>query len=130
MYPTGLAALLGSLDLTAATVKMQLLEGYAYSSAHDFLDDVASGVRVGSPVTLIGKTVTAGAFHATVPTFTSVATGHTVDGLLLYESTGVEATSRLVALINRYAAGGVPLAIVTDGDDITLDWGTSPIFTI
>jgi hypothetical protein len=130
MYPTGLAALLDGLDLTSATIKMQLLEGYTYSAAHDHLDDVGGGTRVGAAVTLSGKTVTGGAFRATVPTFASVTTGHTVDGLVVYEDTGTESTSRLVCLVDTRASGSTPLAIVTDGTDIDLSWGTNPIFTI
>ncbi len=130
MYPSGLAALLGSLDLTSATIKMQLLEGYTYDAAHDNLNDISSGLRIGSPVTLSGKTVAAGQFKATIPTFTSVTTGHTCDSVVIYESTGTESTSRLVSLIDTRATGTTPLAIVTDGDDVTLDWGSTPLFTI
>lgn len=130
VYPTGLAALLGTLDLTAATVKMQLLEGYVYSATHDNLNDIGSGLRIGTAVTLTGKTVTAGAFTATVPTFTAVTTGHTIDSMVVYESTGTESTSRLIAYIDTRATGTTPLTITTTGNDIILDWGSNPIFTV
>lgn len=130
VYPSGLGALLGSLDLTSATVKMQLLEGYTYNAAHDNLNDISGGLRIGTAVTLTGKTVTSGEFRATIPTFASVTTGHTVDGLVIYESTGVESTSRLVCFVGTRAAGTTPLAITTDGGNITLDWGANPLFTV
>lgn len=73
--------------------------GYAVclgpSGAGDFLDDF-SAARVGSDQTLGTKTVTSGVADAADPTFTSI-TGATIEAVAVYESTGAEATSPMIA---------------------------------
>lgn len=117
-----------ALDLSSVTVKAVLIDSasYTYSSAHNFLDDVAAGARVGTAQTLASKTTTGGVFDAADIVFTAVAAGSAVESLLLYVDTGVESTSRLIALID------LPSPVTpTGGDiDINFDSGSSRIFKL
>jgi len=66
-YPLGLAALLtGDVDVVADTIKAVLVDdGYVYSSAHDFLDDVSAYVL--ATVTLGTKSVDGGSSSPVTP---------------------------------------------------------------
>lgn len=123
VYPITISAFgVGDLDWVADTFKARLLDAdYTFSAAHDFLADVPAGARLGSPVALSGKTTTAGSFHASDLTFTSVAAGGTVRALLVYRDTGVEATSQLVTYTDT-RADTVPISVPTNGGDILWRW--------
>lgn len=128
-YPLTLKKFLdGDVDLLVSTVKAQLTDGYTPDAAHDFLDDVPGGTLVDTAVTLTGKTTTDGKFSATVPDFTTVAAGPTIDGVVFYVDTGSSATSPLICFIGR-KKDGTSLAVVPDGGDIRLTW-LDPIFSI
>lgn len=129
VYPSALDAFLdGTIDVLNDTIKMLLLDGYTYNAAHDFLDDIPAGQRVGTAVTLAGKSRTAGQFFATDPTFPAVATGSTVDGVVVYVDGASDAARRLLAHITRRADTSA-ISYDTDGSDILLDWA-GPIFSI
>lgn len=111
------------------TVKAVLVDGadYTFSQSHDFLDDVPSGARVGTPQTLGSKTYTNGVFDAADITFSAV-TGDPCEALIIFIDTGSEATSRLVAYID--SATGLP--VTPNGGDITIAWdsGANKIFAL
>lgn len=129
VYPLGLEGILsGAVDLTTHTIKAALVTStYVYSAAHDFYNDV-SGV-VGTDQTLGTKTVTSGQFGAANSTWTAVAAGSTVRGIVIYRGTGVAATSRLLAFIDT-RADGAPLSVATDGGNITITWAGGKVFRI
>jgi hypothetical protein len=129
VYQLGLEGFLsGAVDLTTHTIKAALVTStYVYSATHDFYNDV-SGV-VGTDQTLGTKTVTSGQFGAANSTWTSVAAGSTVRGIVIYRDTGVSSTSRLLAFIDT-RADGAPLSIVTDGGNITIPWPGGKVFKI
>jgi hypothetical protein len=133
LYTSALVALLdGALDLKDGDVRAILVEiagGYTFSAAHDFLDDVPAGARVGSAVALTGKSITGGVFNASSPiTFTTPPDGRQVDAWVLYLHTGTEATSMLIAYIDT----GYNLPLQTNGNDVNiqLDSGASKIFRL
>jgi len=123
-----LAATTG-LDWTGGTVVAYLIDtgAYTYSAAHDFLDDVAVASRIAGPITLTTRVATAGACDADNVTFPAV-TGVSIEAVLLVKSTGVEATSGLIAYIDT-ATG---LAITPNSGDIIVTWdnGTNKIFRV
>lgn len=130
LYPKFKEALLsGSVNLTSDTIKAVFLDAadYTYSSAHDNLDDVASGARVGTAQTLGSKSVTNGVFDAGDLTFTSV-TGDASEYILIYKDTGTESTSTLIALFDT-ATG---LTVTPNGGNITVTWdnGANKIFAL
>lgn len=124
------AFLSGLIDLVNDTIKCVLVDGADYTpllNADEFLEDVAAGARVGTPQTLASKTVTAGVFDAADVTFTAVS-GDECEYILIYQDTGDEATSRLIALID--SASGLP--VNPSGDNIVIQWssGASKIFAL
>ena len=131
IYPKYREALLdgsSNIDLNDGDVRVILVDtnDYTYSSAHDFLDDVASGARVATSSALTNTTVTNGTFDADDVTFSSV-TGDQSEALIIYIHTGSEATSRLVAYIDTGVTG---LPVTPNGGNISLAWNASGIFTL
>jgi hypothetical protein len=102
LYPKFKQALFNKeINLDTDTIKVMLLDAdYTYNAAHDFLDDVAAGSRVDTPITLANTSITDGVFDADDVTFTTVSNATDVVAILIYKDTGVEATSNLIAYID------------------------------
>lgn len=120
----------GSIDWDTHTIRCVLVDGADYTpnlATHDNLDDVPVAARVGTAQTLGTKTVTDGVADAADVTFTAV-TGDPSEYILIYKDTGVESTSRLIALIDT--ATGLP--VTPNGGDITIAWdnGANKIFKL
>jgi hypothetical protein len=130
VYPIGKKALLDAdVDLLVDTIKIVLCtSGYTYSTAHDFLNDIAAGNRVATSAALSSKTTTGGAFDAADVTFTSLS-GSAVRSWVLYKDTGTESTSQLIAYFDTVSGGG-SLNYTPNGSNLTLAFGASGIFTI
>lgn len=128
LYPKGAEKILGTLDLTAVTVKAALLsDAYTYSAAHEFLSDISASV-LSTAQTLASKAVTGGVFDAADVVYTAVTSGATARYVALYHDTGVVGTSSLIFLVDT--AAGLPMA--TNGGDITIQWdnGANKIFSL
>jgi len=120
----------GDIDLLNDTIKCVLIDAADYTvdlANHDFLDDVPSGARVGTPQTLGTKSTTAGVFDAADVTFSSVS-GDQCEAILIYKDTGTEGTSPLIAYID--SATGLP--VTPNGGDIQIQWdsGSNKIFKL
>lgn len=131
IYPTFKNAALTtgtSVNLSSDTIKVTLVDtaSYTYSAAHDFIDDVPGGARI-STQTLANKTVTTNVFDADDVTFTTVTSG-TYEALVIWEDTGTESTSRLIAYIDT--ATGLP--VTSTGGNVTVTWdsGANKIFAL
>lgn len=114
----------GDIDLLNDTIKCVLIDAADYAvdlANHDFLDDVPSGARVGTPQTLGTKSTTAGVFDAADVTFSSVS-GDQCEAILIYKDTGTEGTSQLIAYID--SATGLP--VTPNGGDIQIQWDNGP----
>ncbi|WP_318342513.1 hypothetical protein [Acinetobacter sp. 16] len=112
------------------TIKVILVDTGAYTpqtSVHQYLSDIPTSARIAGPVTLTSKATTGGAADAADVTFTSV-TGTSIESIIIYADTGVEATSPLIAYIDT--ATGLP--ITPNGGDIIVTWdnGTNKIFKV
>jgi hypothetical protein len=121
----------GSIDWDSDTIKAVLIDEALYTvdlANHDNLDDVPAGARVGTPQTLTGKTVTNGVADAADITFPAVPLHDPVEAILIYQDTGNEATSRLIAYIN--SATGLP--VTPNGGDIAVQWdnGANKIYKL
>ncbi|GMV19040.1 MAG: bacteriophage protein [Polyangiaceae bacterium] len=127
-YPEGIDAVMtGTIDPDTSDLRVQLVDAtYTYNTAHDNLDDVVAGNRVGTAGALASKTIidngNSRVLDAADLTFTAL-TGDPVTGLVIYLHTGVESTSRLLAYIDG-------IAITPDGSDVTLRWNASGILEI
>lgn len=112
------------------TVKVILVDTGAYTpqtAIHQYLSDIPTSARIAGPVTLTSKATTGGAADAADCTFVSV-TGNSIEAIIIYADTGVEATSPLIAYIDT--ATGLP--ITPNGGDIIVTWdnGTNKIFKV
>lgn len=132
-YPKYRQALMDNgVDIKDSTIKGVLIDtgAYTYSAAHDFLDDVPSAARIGTPQTLQNKTITNGVLDADDITFSNVTAGTgsaaTVEALLLYRDTGTEATSELIALYDTVS--GLPLAL--NGSSVKITWDATGIIAL
>jgi len=98
---------------------------YTFSQAHDFLDDIPVGARL---ATATMASVTFGVslesyLDAADTTFTTPAVG-VVEALVIYNDTGVEATSPLILYIDS----GVTLPITTESArDLEIIWNANGI---
>lgn len=91
------------------------------------LADIAAAARVDTSGNLSAKTVAAGVADAADETVSTV-TGDQFESIVIYQDSGVEATSRLIAFIDT--ATGLPCT--PNGGDITVAWdsGANKIFKL
>jgi hypothetical protein len=118
----------GDLDwVGATTVKIALCSAtyVANMSTDEFFSSVSSAV-IGTPMTLSNRSSAGGVANADDVTSAAVATGSTISQVVIYESTGTDSTSPLIARIDF--ASPVP----TNGGTVTLafDNGANKIFKL
>ena len=122
------AFLNGSINMVANTITIALVDTgvYTYSATHQFRNEVSNSAVISS-TTLANKTITNGVFDADDATFCSV-TGANCEALLIFQDTGIQTTSRLIAYID--SATGLP--ILPNGGDISVAFssGSSKIFAL
>ena len=122
------AFLNGSINMVANTITIALVDTgvYTYSAAHQFRNEVSNSAVISS-TSLANKTIANGVFDADDATFSSV-TGANCEALLIFQDTGIQTTSRLIAYID--SATGLP--ILPNGGDITVAFssGSSRIFAL
>lgn len=129
LYPKAKEAFLnGAINMSSNTITIALIDTgvYSYSTSHQYRSDI-SNTAVISSATLSNKTITNGVFDADDATFTSV-TGANCEALIIYQDTGTQSTSRLIAYID--SATGLP--ILPNGGDITVAFssGSNKIFSL
>lgn len=120
----------GSIDWDTNDIRVILIDVADYTvnlATHDNLDDIPAGARVAVSGALAGKTVVDGVADADDKTLTAV-TGDPSEALVIYQHTGTESTSRLIAYIDT--ATGLP--VTPNGGDITIQWdsGANKIFKL
>jgi hypothetical protein len=121
----------GGIDLLSDDIRTILIDAADYTvsiDTDDFLADIPAGARVAVSGALTSKTTTLGVFDAADITFSSV-TGDVSEALVIYQHTGVDATSELIAYIDTGVTG---LPVTPNGGDITVTWdsGSDKIFKI
>ena len=120
----------GDLDWSANDIKVYLIDvaDYTVNLATDqFANVIAAAAKVATSANLAGKTVTNGVADASDTVFTSV-TGDPCEALVIWQDTGNQATSRLIAYIDT--ATGLP--VTPNGNNIDLIWdnGANKIFKL
>ena len=125
LYPSArtLAATTGINWLTWDVRIVLVDSGYVYSTAHNFLDDVAGAARVATSAALAGKTVSSGTCDANDVAFAALS-GDTVTGIVVYHHTGVESTADLLVYYDRLSTGSV-INFSPSGLDATVRWSNS-----
>lgn len=131
LYDAGREGYLGGTnDWDTNTIKVVLVDEADDTidlAVDDNLDDRAAASRVAISGALASKTITAGVADAADLTLTAV-TGDQFESFDIYEDSGVESTSSLIANIDT--ATGLPAT--PSGGDITITWdnGASKIFKL
>ena len=118
------------LALAGTNIKLVLVDhgtDTPVPATDDFLADIVVGARVATSGNFANKAVTARVFDADDVTLTAVA-GASVESIVIYRDTGVEATSDLIAFID--VATGLPFT--PSGGDVTIQWdaGANKIFKL
>jgi hypothetical protein len=126
MYPLSRQAWAdGNLDWSGDDWRVILLDDtYTYSDAHEFLDDV-SAAQIAVSGDLTGKTNVEGVCDADDVTFASVAAGDTVSAVVVYQWTGVAATSRVAIFYDTLATAEL-ISFDTDSGDVIVRWSNGP----
>lgn len=122
----------GIPDLTSLTIKAMFVDNAddTVVATDDFIDDILSAGRVpaiASCPALASKTngvVAVGTFDAADTTFTSL-TGDASEQLILFEDSGVEATSDIICWWDT--ATGLP--ITPNGGNVSVVWNASGVLT-
>lgn len=131
LYDAGRAAFLqGDFGWDEADVRLILIDEADDTidlAVDDNLDDRAAASRVATSSSLASKTTTAGVADAADVTLSTV-TGDQFESIDIYEHTGTESTSTLIANIDT--ATGLPCT--PNGGDITIqfDSGSNRIFKL
>ena len=132
LYPNAKEEMIsGTLDFTEAGAQdytcVLVTSAYTYSAAHTVYTDL-TGVIAEADADLASKTVTSGVFDAGNVTFTAVASGSTIDAIVLFLNTGTAGNDTLVAYIDTDSGGAISQA--TNDGDITITWDASGIFAL
>lgn len=132
LYDKGREAFLnGDIDWLNDNIKVTLIDVDDYPAVNlatdEFYSVIPLAARVATSANLTAKTSTAGVADAADVTFTAV-TGDVCEALVIWQDTGVESTSRLIAYID--VATGLP--VTPNGGDITVQWdsGANKIFKL
>lgn len=132
LYDAGRNAFLqGSINWVSDDIRVILIDTGAYTvdlAVHDFLNDIPAPARIATGgASLANKTAVAGVADADDFTFTGVS-GTTVEAIVIYKHTGVDATSPLIAYLDT-ATG---LILTPSGGDVLIRWssGANKIFKL
>lgn len=119
--------LAGEIDWDTAVIKAALVRGYAFNAAHKFVSDIttAGGTLVSTSAALGTKTVAAGVADAADVTFSAVAAGAAITGVLVFQSSAVGGGADVAATAQRvigFMDTGTGLPVTPNGGDITVAW--------
>ena len=131
LYDNGREGFLGAtVDWDADAIKLSLIDeadDTPSQTADNFWSDRASAARVAISSAFASKTKTDGIADAADVTLTAV-TGDPSESIDIYQDTGTESTSTMIANIN--SATGLP--VTPNGGDISVVWdnGSNRIFKL
>ena len=115
-----------------SAIKALLVDAAAYTVdlvAHDNLDDIPGGARIGSAVALSLLDPAAGVCDASDSSFTGLSSPPSVEAIVFYKDSGVESTSTLIAYIDS-AASGLPTPAGVSQVDVAWSNGANKIFKL
>jgi hypothetical protein len=128
--------LAAEIDWDAATIKISAVRSYTFSAAHKFVSDATgAGAVLVATATLGTKTVTNGVADAADTTFSAVAAGAAITGLLIYQASAVGGGADVAASAQRligYIDTATGLPVTPNGGDIVVqyDSGSNKIFKL
>lgn len=123
IYPKGREGFAGGdVAWDTDTIKLVAVDAtYVYSTAHQYLSSVGAAARVATSSAFTAKTITDGVLDAANVVLSSVPVGDTITAIIVYQDTGVEATSRLLLFFDS-KADTTAISVVTNGGDININW--------
>lgn len=106
-----------ALNWSTAVINAMLVDGtYAPLASHAHVSDIPSGAIITRDKVVTGKAITTdGVCYGVIPTFTALLAAPPVAAVILYENTGVDATSGLI-----YYGAGVGFPFNAQGFDYTV----------
>lgn len=107
------------IDWDHGDIRVVLVDAaqYTFAVTHQFLSSIPTAARIATSGQLTGRTVVDGVADAADIVFPSV-TGVTVEAVVIYQNTGTDSTSRLIAYIDT--ATGLPFT--PHGGNVTVKW--------
>ena len=121
-------------SLASTNVRVSFLDTgvYAFSQAHDFYNDLTTGVWPNTRATGIAlgtKTYVTGTFDAADSLFSAFSNGSiSLEGIVIYIDDGAaDASSRLVLYLDTSITG---MPFTPSGADVTIQWNASGIFAL
>jgi hypothetical protein len=125
------------VDLNSDSIKVLLLENGGYLSTDKYVSDVLnttnhSGVHeCGRSGAVTSPVVTNGTFSCANITITAVATGHTINSIVVFKDAGgADTANPVIAFIDKAQDGTTALSQATNGGDITVQWHASGVYDI
>jgi hypothetical protein len=129
--------LAGEIDWDGAVIKMALVRGYSFNSAHRFVSDVtnAGGSLVAVSGALTSKTIIAGVADAADVQFAAVPTGAAIPAAIYFQSSAVTGGADVATSSQRlicYVDTATGLPVTPNGQAITWthDNGSNRIFKL
>lgn len=114
------------VDWLVDSIKVALIDLNDYTPDYDadeFLDDIPGAAVVATSSSLTGKTNVLGVLDADDATLVGV-TGDQSEALLMFQDTGVAATSRLLWLFDSPGVPGLP--VTPNGTNISITFNNGP----
>lgn len=114
------------VDWLVDSIKVALIDLNDYTPDYDadeFLDDIPGAAVVATSASLTGKTNVLGVLDADDATLVGV-TGDQSEALLMFQDTGVAATSRLLWLFDSPGVPGLP--VTPNGTNISITFNNGP----
>ena len=98
--------LAGEIDWDTAVIKVALVRGYAFDATDKFVSEVtaAGGTLVATSSALGSKSLTDGVADAADVTFTSVAAGSAITGIIIFQASAVTGGADVAASSQRLIA--------------------------
>ena len=116
----------GNLSWSTDAWRVALLDNtYVYSVTHEFYTDV-SAAEIAVSANLTAKTNVLGVCDAADVLLPAVLIGDTVAAVVVYQWTGVAATSRVAVYYDQLASAEL-INFDTDSGDVLVRWSNGPL---
>ncbi len=118
------------VDLNTDDIRVILLSGYTYNSAHDYLNDViAVATDIDRSDALSGVTVVGGRFDHDNETVLAVPSGNTITDVVYFKYNASDSAAILICHIDQ-DSGGATLALATNGSDVVVTPPANGVFDL
>jgi len=118
------------VDLNTDDVRVILLNGYTYSAAHDYLNDITgASTEIARSGAIDNVSVTNGTLDHDDEVVSAVAGGSTITDVVYYKYNASDASAAVICHIDENASGGA-LSVATNGSDVTIQPHVNGVFDL